>query len=329
MNKFITTLAAAAALAATASAQTINEIRIDQPGSDNDEYFELAGTPGMALDGLTYIVIGDFPSGAVEAVVDLTGQVIPASGYFVAAEGTFTIGTADMTTTIDFENSDNVTHMLVQGFTGVKGDDIDTDDDGVIDNVLWTNVVDSVALEETDPAVAGDLLYSDTIVGPDGSFVPAHVFRTDAAGLTAWNIGEFGDLTIDTPGAANGNGFVSAAAGGSQYFTVDAGAANAGGLYLVLTNSTGTTPGTPVDSLTLPLNFDSILLFSLTNANGPVFQGNLGFLDANGRAHSTMALPVLDPATVGVQANTAALVYDPLVTSAQFVSGAVPFDVIL
>jgi len=329
MNKFITSLAAAAALAATASAQTINEIRIDQSGVDNDEYFELAGAPGMVLDGLTYIVIGDFPSGKIEAVVDLTGQVIPASGFFVAAEASFTIGVADMTTVIDFENSDNVTHMLISGFTGIKGDDIDVDDDGVIDNVLWTGIVDSVAFMETDPAVAGDLLYSDNIVGPDGSFVPAHIFRTEAAGLTAWNIGEFGDLTIDTPGAVNGNGFVSAANGGTQFFTVNAGSVNAGGLYLVLTNVSGTSPGTPVDSLTLPLNFDSTLLFSLTAANGPVFPGNLGFLDADGRAHSNLVLPVLDPATVGLQINSAALVYDALVTSAQFVSGAAPFDVIL
>ena len=37
----------------------INEIRIDQPGTDNDEYFELLGEPNASLDGLTYIVIGD------------------------------------------------------------------------------------------------------------------------------------------------------------------------------------------------------------------------------------------------------------------------------
>ena len=46
----------------------INEIRIDQPGSDVDEYFELAGAPGTSLDGLTYIVIGD--SGSVTARID-------------------------------------------------------------------------------------------------------------------------------------------------------------------------------------------------------------------------------------------------------------------
>ena len=70
----------------------INEIRIDQTGTDNDEYFELVGAPGTDLSALTYIVIGDGAalagSGVVETVVSLAGQSIPASGYFVCAEAT-------------------------------------------------------------------------------------------------------------------------------------------------------------------------------------------------------------------------------------------------
>ncbi len=98
----------------------INEIRIDQGGSDNDEYFELKGGSGTSLDGLTYLVIGDgtVGSGVVEAVVDLTGSVISGGNFFVAAEATFSLATADLTTSLNFENSDNVTHLLVYGFTG-------------------------------------------------------------------------------------------------------------------------------------------------------------------------------------------------------------------
>jgi hypothetical protein len=109
----------------------INEIRIDQPSTDNDEYFELAGDPNTTLDGLTYIVIGDGSggSGVIEAVVDLTGQSITTDGYFVAAESTFSLGAADLTMSLNFENSDNVTHLLVEGFSGLEGDDLDTDDD--------------------------------------------------------------------------------------------------------------------------------------------------------------------------------------------------------
>lgn len=177
---------------------TISEIRIDQPGSDVDEYFELAGIAGTSLDGLTYLVIGDGAagSGVIESVTDLTGQSIPTSGYFVAAESTFTLGTADLVTSLDFENSDNVTHLLVSGFTGANGDDLDTNDDGTLDATPWTAVVDSVALIET--VGSGDLVYSTTTVGPDGPYVPGHVYRCG----DAWEIGSFSGGK-DTPGSEN------------------------------------------------------------------------------------------------------------------------------
>ncbi|MBN2048446.1 MAG: hypothetical protein JW750_11430, partial [Anaerolineaceae bacterium] len=178
----------------------LSEIRIDQGGTDNDEYFELAGAPGTALDGFTYVVIGDGTgaSGVIESVTDLTGQVIPSSGFFVAAESTFTIGTADFIADLNFENSDNVTHLLVKDFTGSYGDDLDTDDDGVLDSMPWASVVDSVALVET--VGSGDLIYSDNTVGPDGTFVPGHVYTC----LDEWLIGAFEIVGgFDTPGAEN------------------------------------------------------------------------------------------------------------------------------
>ncbi len=35
----------------------INEIRIDQPSTDTDEYFELKGPPGSPLDGFAYALL--------------------------------------------------------------------------------------------------------------------------------------------------------------------------------------------------------------------------------------------------------------------------------
>ncbi len=188
-------------------AVTINEIRIDQPGGDNDEYFELKGNANEPLTGLSYLVIGDGAggSGTIENVTDLDSLTLDANGLFVAARTSFTLGTPNLTADLRFENSDNVTHMLVSGFTGNIGDDIDTDDDGVIDNAPYSSIVDSVALKEND---GGELLYSPTIVGPDGSFVPGHsLFCEDG-----WRIGIFDPAAadaVDTPGAENtcdGNG---------------------------------------------------------------------------------------------------------------------------
>ncbi|RMF82999.1 MAG: hypothetical protein D6744_05530, partial [Planctomycetota bacterium] len=124
MKAFVRIALVAALVPSVALAATINEIRIDQSGSDASEYFELAGNPGESLDGLWYVVIGDTAGagGAVEAIVDLSGLVIPADGYFLAVEDTFgtgglgLTGSADLvlpgsgtSQTLNFENSDNVT----------------------------------------------------------------------------------------------------------------------------------------------------------------------------------------------------------------------------
>ncbi len=187
--------------AGVASAQTVtlSEIRIDQPSTDNDEFFELTGAPGASLDGLTYLVIGDGAggSGVIEAVVDLTGQVLDANGFFVAAESTFTQGTADLVANLNFENSDNVTHLVVSGFTGANADDLDTDDDGTLDVVPFAGLEDCLALIES--TTSGEFTYCATGIGPDGTFVPGHV----SACPGGFAIGSFATGVDDTPGAAN------------------------------------------------------------------------------------------------------------------------------
>lgn len=194
--------APAARVAAQQPPLVISEIRIDQVGADADEYFELAGPPGASLDGLTYIVLGDglVGSGVIEAVVPLTGHTIPPSGFFVVAEGTFTLGAANLSIMLNFENSDNVTHLLVQGFTGTDGQDLDIDDDGVLDETPWAAVIDKIALIVQDnPPISTEFHYGPPTVGPDGQFVPGHAYRCG----TTWLVGAFAIGTTDTPGAPN------------------------------------------------------------------------------------------------------------------------------
>ncbi len=187
---------------AAVRAVVINEIRIDQPGPDRDEYFELAGAPGASLDGLSYLVIGDGRggSGVVEAAIDLRGQRLSAAGFFLAAEGSFgLVAAVDLRTSLNFENGDNVTHLLVRDFSGALRDDLDSDDDGVLDVRPWSAVLDSVALVED--LLRGERIYSDTVVGPTADGVPAHVYRDpDLNG--GWQVAAaWGE---DTPGSARG-----------------------------------------------------------------------------------------------------------------------------
>lgn len=199
------------------TAATINEIRIDQGGDDIDEYFEIAGTPGESLDGLFYIVLGDdsdsdMPSGAVEAIIDLNGLAIPDDGYFLVAEDNDTFGAvADLFSEglVNFENSDNVTHALVRGLDpsvntgngfGNGGTHLDTNDDGTLDVQPFAEIVDWVSFVETTDGT-GELVYADTKIGPDGNFVPAHIYR-NPNGTGDWTIGSFSP-DFDTPGVAN------------------------------------------------------------------------------------------------------------------------------
>jgi len=191
----------------------ISEVRIDETGTDNSEYFELAGAPGTNLSDLTYIVIGDGTalqlSGVLEAIVPLTGRTMPGDGYFVCAEPTFVLGTADYVPTganaLNFENSDNVTHMLVRGFTGTLNSDLDTNDDGVLDVTPWTEVVDSVSFVLTQaatPAAGTEWWYSPNRVGPDGTFIPGHIYRCEPD--QDWLIGLFNPVGgLDTAGNPN------------------------------------------------------------------------------------------------------------------------------
>lgn len=195
------TLSTAFSLTATlAHAVQINEIRIDQPGSDNDEYVELKGDPNESLDGLSYIVIGDGSGGdgSLDAAIDLDGLSLNADGLLVVAEGTFTLGTADEVTNVNFENSDNVTHALIRNTSLSSNDDLDTDDDGLLDAPFASQIVDSIALVETPDS--GEAFYSAVTLGPDGNFVPGHSFNCP----DGWQIGSFDPADgTDTPGANN------------------------------------------------------------------------------------------------------------------------------
>lgn len=187
----------------------INEIRIDQPGdteADPEEFFELVGAPGTELDGLTYIVLGDRDDrhGVIEVVVDLAGQTIPSSGFFVTAEGTFTLGEADLVRDLNFEDSDNVTHMLVCGFTGFLNNALDFGNNGTLDIEPWTAIVDLIAvIEEENPPVNTEYHYGPPVVGPVDGTAPPHTFRCPD------EVGDFRPAPLDpqegfdSPGAAN------------------------------------------------------------------------------------------------------------------------------
>ena len=202
------------ALTATAFAgggidATLNEIRVDNVSSDTDEYFELTGTPGTSLAGVWLVVIGDGAgdSGTVERGLDLSAMSIQPDGYLSVGHATMTTGVPDellSPTSNFFENSDNLTFLLVDAFTGSAGDDLDTDDDGVLDVTPWASIYDSVAfVENFDTPASGEHFYSATTVGPDGTFAVAHASRCPDGPGGVWTVQSFDLGSNDTPGDPN------------------------------------------------------------------------------------------------------------------------------
>jgi hypothetical protein len=196
----------------------IAEIRIDQPGADVDEFIEIRGEPGTSLDGVSVLVVGDGAGGcgSLEVAVPLGGVTISGNGTALVSTESFTLASLETVRRFAFENSDNLTFLLVFGFVGESGMDLDTDDDSELDVTPWESIIDAVSLVETPDE--GDCYYADVQIGPDvdiddNAFVPAQVWACDDSG--AWNIGTFDPASTDPP-AADTPGVVNDDCGGGD-----------------------------------------------------------------------------------------------------------------
>ncbi len=120
--------------------------------------------------------------------------------------------------------------------------------------------------------------------------------------------------------------------GSAVGFRLDAGAALAGGVYLLVGSASGTSPGTPLGAVTLPLNVlgDPWFETTVVLANSPSLQMTLGVLDPSGHAQSTLVVPPNSPlAWSGIRLHHAFVVFDFATGSFAFASNAVPLRLTL
>ena len=122
--------------------------------------------------------------------------------------------------------------LLVSGFTGGAGDDLDEGDDGVLDTTPWSAIVDSVAFSD---GTLGALTYGAPVLGPgfDGDpTAPGCASRfpyyTDTDSAADWKRNDFdGEGLPDMPGtlvageARNTPGTVNRVALEDYYANVD------------------------------------------------------------------------------------------------------------
>ena len=208
----------------------INEFSASTTGTDV-EYVEIFGDPSTDHSAYTLLEIeGD--SGTAVGTVD---EVIPLGT--TEANGLYLVNLAANA----LENG-TISLLLVEGFAGALGDDLDTDNDGVLDITPWDAIVDSVAVNDGG---AGDITYGSPTLGVayDGlPFAPGGASRipdgvdTDAA--TDWVRNDF-DL-------AGIPGFTGTPAVGEAY----------------------NTPGAPNVAYVLPVGDDAPAVTSTTPTNG-------------------------------------------------------------
>ena len=201
----------------------INEVFIDAPGTNNtQDFIELISTtPSEAFDLHMLLLEGDAGAAGGTGVID---QIIPLTGA-TGTNGLFLRDSFRNPTTLESitpspapapetvrqtgvfnaTNHENlaISWVLVSGFTGAQGQDLDTNDDGVIDVTPWTSVVDAIGVTDGGP--------SDKVYGAALGFAD---FNENAMGAVP------GTIFLDTSGARHGVN-VTGAVGGP--YTVNAG----------------------------------------------------------------------------------------------------------
>ncbi|MCB1096112.1 MAG: hypothetical protein KDN22_11100 [Verrucomicrobiae bacterium] len=162
----------------------INEVNVNPPPSSdaNFEYIEITSVSGgsVVTDGYHLIVIDSKSDNDanVGQPVNLRGNIREAwdlSGFSTGANGLMLIGDnyqasqpwgnfLDPATVLrepsgfgagDIGANDGFTLLLVSGFMGAVGTDLDPDDDGTLNSKPWSQVHDSISFDEVGAGVLG------------------------------------------------------------------------------------------------------------------------------------------------------------------------------
>lgn len=145
----------------------INEANINPPGEDlNFDYVELLSTSiaAQSMNDLTLLVIdtsdgedGMGNVGEITRVWPLDSLATGRNGLLLLGDGyrdggPFSHGISPLTNTADpvgmgkdaLASNDGIALVLVRGFSGKLGQDLDAENDDVLDVTPWTQVVDSI-----------------------------------------------------------------------------------------------------------------------------------------------------------------------------------------
>jgi len=282
--------------------------------------FQLQGDVELELAGGGAPSTGQFAGGDALVVPDLSG-FIPNPIPFLDP-----LVTVDVT---DLRFGYTSAPFSIAAGTGAFSQDVVlTAISGTVTTTVFGGApeVSSLAGATGDPGLVTGTL---TVSGPDlvlSAPVSTVVDASDPmSGITA-TLTISGTLTAAKPLAtvcgtslfAEGSE-ISLSGGGSQLFTLDAGAGRAGDTYWMFGSVTGTAPGILFDGgALLPLNFDPYFALTLNTPFLGIFTNFLSLLDGSGQGGAAVTVPAAtDPSLVGIT------LYHAYTTAAVF--GAVDF----
>tara|TARA_R110002049_G_scaffold4601_5_gene32562 strand:+ start:780194 stop:780928 length:735 start_codon:yes stop_codon:yes gene_type:complete len=158
--------------ASTSQAGIFSEFQPDAaPGVDpSTQLFEISGMAGLSFSGSILSIDSDpLQAGRIERVLDVSGAF--------DANGLLVVEVADL-------QNPSFTVALVEGFTGMLGDDLDSDNDGLLDDLASLGTIHD-ALGIADSIDDESFLYGTQLGGQDFSFTggePGLVFRDASVG---------------------------------------------------------------------------------------------------------------------------------------------------
>jgi len=149
---------------------------------------------------------------------------------------------------------------------------------------------------------------------PQGDYIGDYtgIASSDRLVYAAWTDGRNGDddvfmspVNLDFRTDVDS---ISAAAGGTANFALDAGSIYSFADYRLLGSVTGTNPGIKLNGVPIPVNYDTFTLLTIIYANTSSFPGFSGVLASGGTGGAAMVVTPLPPSLVGLQFDFAAFV---------------------
>lgn len=154
-----------------------NEFLVNPPGTDNGkEFFELrSSAPSYDMSSLTVLVVeGDGTvAGTIDQALSLSGKSTGPNNLFMWRDAATVLNPPPHPDTVihvadfvpDIENGAQ-TYIIVSGFTGAVGQDLDTNNDGILDLMPWKSVLDAVGYKDNNLG----LIYAAQLGGVEFSF---------------------------------------------------------------------------------------------------------------------------------------------------------------